>query len=492
MRARIDRPVSGGRCYYPWHCGEVISSDRQALKVGAAKLVVDGSDESLIRKAEFSLSPGRTKSRALEALLDWSREVYNGALQHRRDAWQVAQVSISRFDQFNEVPSLREVCPQVARFGIQPVRGAISRVDEAFAGFFRRMSDGQTPGYPRFKSRRRWRSAFYDEPTNWSLRGLAPDGATERRPALYVKGLGELALSKGAMRQLRRLLERSGEPRTLTITKTPAGAWRACVGFRGVEAKRLEPSEEVGGVDRGIWVSAALPDGTLLRCPSFLVQARRHIAALSQEREQHAKFSAEWRRANKAIAKAYRKAHYQSENWARHSAITIVADYGVIGLEDLSLVTMTKSAKGTIASPGKGVAQKKGLNRSLQDAALGRLAYWICVKAEEAGRRIWKVDPKNSSRQCAACGHTERDNRHRATFTCRKCAHCEHADVNAAQVISARAQAADARWREAGSPLLTRALPKNRRRNPAPPSVEQQDAGDVQYGAGSAPYAAVA
>jgi putative transposase len=398
----------------------VISSDRLALKVGSAKLVVDGANETLLRKAEFSLSPGRCQARALDALVEWSREVYNGSLQHRRDAWHRAKATIRRFDQFNEVPSLREVCPQVARFGQQPGRGAITRVDEAFAGFYRRTKEGHAPGFPRFKSRRRFRTVTYDEPVSWALRGI---GSTNSQPTLHLQGVGEIALSTKSVRQLQRLIDRGGEARTLSITKTASGAWRATVAFRSVKAERLAGNEQVGGVDRGIWVTAALPDGTLLRCPPFLRQARREIAALSREREQYSKFSLEWKRANKAMAKAYRKAHHRSENWARHSAIAIVASYGVISLEDLNLPNMTKSAKGTVERPGKGVAQKKGLNRSLQDAALGRLAYWICVKAEDAGRRVWKVDPKNSSRQCAACGHVEAGNRRRSRFICLCCGH---------------------------------------------------------------------
>jgi putative transposase len=93
----------------------------------------------------------------------------------------------------------------------------------------------------------------------------------------------------------------------------------------------------------------------------------------------------------------------------------------VIALEVLKLVNMTKSAEGE--APGKGVAQRKGLNRGLQDAALARLAYWMWVKAEEAGRRVWRVNPKDSSRECIACGHTEAANRCRGRFTCTKCAH---------------------------------------------------------------------
>jgi putative transposase len=260
---------------------DVISSDRQALKIGSSKLVVDGTDETLVRKAEFSLLPGRCQARALEALVRWSREAYNGSLQHRRDAWHRAKVPISRFDQFNEVPSSRDVCPEVARFGNQPVRGAISRVDDAFAAFYRRTKEGQIPGYPRFKSLRRFRTVTYDEPINWALRGMGATNSSPRnhaQPALYLQGVGQIALSKKSVRQLMRLIDRGGEARTLNITKTASGAWRATVAFRGVSAERLPRNDQVGGVDRGIWVTAALPDGTLLRCPPFLRQARQEIA----------------------------------------------------------------------------------------------------------------------------------------------------------------------------------------------------------------------
>jgi transposase len=136
--------------------------------------------------------------------------------------------------------------------------------------------------------------------------------------------------------------------------------------------------------------------------------------------------------------------------------------------------------------------QKNCLNRSLQDAALGRLAYWICVRAQDAGRRVWMADPKNSSRQCAPCGHSEAANRHGSRFACLGCGHAEHADVHATQVVTARGQAADTRWKGSGRPLLTRPVPKGRRPQPAP-AVRHRlgEAGEVVFGAGSAPHAVV-
>ena len=109
----------------------MIASDQTALRVGSAKLIVDGTDTALLRKAEISLRPSRGRARSLSQLLHLSRDIYNAALQHRRDAWQITRTavqptSISRFDQFNEVKGLKEVCPAIVRFGVNPVRGAIS------------------------------------------------------------------------------------------------------------------------------------------------------------------------------------------------------------------------------------------------------------------------------------------------------------------------------------------------------------------------------
>ena len=201
----------------------MIASDQQAPRVGSAKLIVDGADTTLVRKAEISLGASRVQARSLNQLLHLSREIYNGALQHRRDAWLMTKnssspTSISRFDQFNEIKELREVCPTIGRFGTRPVRGAISRVDEAYGAFFRRVKAGQTPGYPRFKSRDRFRTIFYDEPRGWALRGVAvrPPGIGGRPAkgvplALYVQGVGDIPLGKAAVRQFRRLLARGGE-----------------------------------------------------------------------------------------------------------------------------------------------------------------------------------------------------------------------------------------------------------------------------------------
>jgi putative transposase len=58
---------------------------------------------------------------------------------------------------------------------------------------------------------------------------------------------------------------------------------------------------------------------------------------------------------------------------------------------------MTRSAAGTIEKPGRNVAAKSGLNKSILDAGWGVFFAILTDKAESAGRTVIAVDPRNTS-----------------------------------------------------------------------------------------------
>jgi putative transposase len=69
-----------------------------------------------------------------------------------------------------------------------------------------------------------------------------------------------------------------------------------------------------------------------------------------------------------------------------------------------------------------------------------QLRTFLAYKARLAGVSLTLVDPKNTSRTCAVCGHCDKKNRKsQAQFRCQACAHQDHADINAARNIRARA-----------------------------------------------------
>jgi putative transposase len=76
----------------------------------------------------------------------------------------------------------------------------------------------------------------------------------------------------------------------------------------------------------------------------------------------------------------------------------------------------------------------------LHSWAFAQLGAFLVYKAKLAGVPLVAVDPKNTSRECAECGHTDTGNRpNQSTFRCLACGHAEHADINAARVIAGRA-----------------------------------------------------
>lgn len=457
----------------------VISSRQKAPKHGCGHLLVDGIDETLARKATFAFNPSRRQERLLLELLAVCCETYNAGLEERRAAFRhPSRTKVTVFDQFNQLAWLRSHRPDVFAFGLQPIRGTLRRLDDAYGAFLRRCANGETPGFPRFRSRARFDTAYWAEPTSWKVElGPAsdPNGAT-----LYLQGVGTVRLPKSAVRQCRRFFERGGKATTLTVTRHRAGKgwkWRAVVCFTGVQAEKVDRHDDLDddlvrltGVDRGVAVTAAISEGHLLTMPPVWVAARDEIAELQRQCATKKKYSRAWRTLNRRIARLYGKASRVADNWARETARQLVDNSDVVVLEDLRLANMTRSAKGTVEEPGTNVAAKRALNKKMSEAALGRLRHRICTRAEEAGCRVWVVPAHHTSKTCPSCGHVSKDNRAtRDRFECVECRHADHADVNAAVNIAARGATAEAAWRAAGSPPLAR--PKARLRRRKEPAV---------------------
>ena len=131
-------------------------------------------------------------------------------------------------------------------------------------------------------------------------------------------------------------------------------------------------------------------------------------------------------------------ANVRSDAW--HKITTyLVKTYDFVFIEDLNLKNMTKSATGTLANPGSNVAQKRGLNRSLQRVGLGIPREQLAYKAVANNRVFLAVRPHYSSQECSECGYTSKENRKsQAVFSCQACGHSQNADMNAALVLIKR------------------------------------------------------
>jgi putative transposase len=236
-----------------------------------------------------------------------------------------------------------------------------------------------------------------------------------------------------------------GTVRNVTVSRR-ADRWFVSLQTERVVTKPVHPLDPVDsaiGIDMGVKVFAALAakngkDPDPLEALDSFRRHERKLAHLQRELARKQKFSGRWKKQKSRIARMYRKIADVRNDFLHKASTKLCKNHALICVEDLKIVNMTKSAKGTSASPGKHVAAKSGLNKAILDQGWGEFRRQLAYKLAWSGGTLIRVDPKNTSRKCAACGHTEKENRiSQAKFVCRRCGHADNADHNAARNILA-------------------------------------------------------
>src|ERR1700742_1009317 len=116
-----------------------------------------------IKAFKYRIYPSRAQVITLERTLGLCCELYNAALQERRDAWRINRKSVSCFDQINQLPEIKVVRPDLKEVYSQVLYDVLQRLDKGFDAFFRRIKNGEKPGFPRFRSRSRYNSFTYSQ-----------------------------------------------------------------------------------------------------------------------------------------------------------------------------------------------------------------------------------------------------------------------------------------------------------------------------------------
>jgi len=112
-----------------------------------------------VRRAyRFRAYPTSGQAPRLTQCLRDHQQLYNAALEERREAWRMCRVSIRYGQQSAQLKEIRAADPDQSRWSFSSQQATLRRLDKAFAAFYRRGKTGAKPGYPRFRSVDRWDS----------------------------------------------------------------------------------------------------------------------------------------------------------------------------------------------------------------------------------------------------------------------------------------------------------------------------------------------
>lgn len=325
---------------------------------------------------------------------------------------------------------------------------------------------GRRVGYPRFHAKGRSRDSFalFHDVKRPSLR---PDGYRRLVLPEKISGArgGSIRLHGNVRKLARRIAKGTARIQSVTISRGGRRWWASILAKEQVEVPdrptRAQRAAGPVGVDVGVHHYAALSTGQIIDNPRHLRAAAARLAraqrALARtgwwlldsngdvvgysrktpRRGVRKKPTAGRLKAQARVARLH--ADLAERRATTQHALTkhLATRHELVAVEDLNVAGMTASAKGTLEAPGRNVAAKSGLNRSILDVGFGEIRRQLDYKTRWYGSRLVLADRyAPTSKTCSTCG-TARAKLSLAEreYLCTSCGMRMDRDVNAARNI---------------------------------------------------------
>ncbi|MBO0774236.1 MAG: transposase [Actinobacteria bacterium] len=378
------------------------------------------------RAYKFRAYPTRLQQgRALRLLADHC-DLYNAALQERRDAWGMQRASISYGIQSAQLREIRATDPEgQGRHSFTAQQQTLRRLNTVFTAFYRRAAAGKA-GYPRFKPYSRFDQVTF----------VAGDGAK------WIAGTGRWArasLQAVGSVKVHRHRPVPGKVKALQL-KREHRRWYVIV-IAEAKPVSLPASGRSVGVDLGVARFLTTSDGEVIANPRFLAASQQIIADLQRRKERARRGSGNRKRIRRQLAREWRRVRNRRRDFHHKTARALATSCDVIALEKLNTAGMTRRPAPVPDGNGgwlpNGASAKSGLNKMILDAGWAQFAKILAGKAESAGRQVIFVNPAGTSITCYTCGQSC-DRPRQDTVTCLRCGPAD-ADLNGARNIYARA-----------------------------------------------------
>lgn len=355
------------------------------------------------------LYPTKPQLKDLEEHLNRTRELYNAALQERREAYKKAGKTVTAFEQMRSLVLVKEGRPEYRRIHAHVLQGVIAQLDRAFESFFRRVRAGEKAGYPRFKGKDRWNSFHFKQVRDHSRDTWFGPGKPVGPNRIYLPYIGNVKI-----RWHRSL---AGQPKTLTI-KRDGEHWYA-VYVCEVEPQPLPATGGEVGIDLGVNPNFLITsDGEFVPAPHYYRKAEAKLRRQQRVVSRRKRGSSGRKKALAALKRLHRKVRNQRKDFHHKIARKLLQAYDTIYHENLSLRAMSRSR----------------LSKSILDVGWGQFLNILSSKAAEAGKRVVGVNPAYTSQVCSGCGQVQKVPIGRP-YECGACGLVIHRDVNAARNV---------------------------------------------------------
>ena len=353
---------------------------------------------------KFRIYPNRKQEKKLEIALDQACFLYNQLLDIHQQIYLGEERTLTEFDMNYLLKDF-----ETKQLYSQVKQNIPKRISDAFKHFFRRVKNGENPGFPKFHKR-----IFYSSIT-------FPQYKKEIYPnnRLYIPKIGMVKIKKHR--------EIEGNMKTLTIKKGN-NEWYANFSCDEVPMEKVENNfkSEIEGIDVGIKKFLVCSNGDEFDNLKFLKRSEKKLVRLQRQHSKKKRGSKNRKKSTIKLAKQHTKIKRQREDFHKKLTRQLTSEIKYIGIEDLNI---------------KGMVRNHCLAKSISDAGWGQFfSYLKYYKTIFDGEiiKIGRFEP--TSQICSSCGNRQNMTLDKRTYNCESCGLSIDRDLNASINIKNKAR----------------------------------------------------
>jgi putative transposase len=352
---------------------------------------------------KYPLFPDKITQQKLAEALDACRWLYNNLLEKINNARENG-IKLKTYDTRNMIPSLKLENPKLNQVYSKVLQMVNYTIWSNIKGLSAAKNNGRKIGHIRFKG-----YGWYNT-LNYNQSGFKLD---QDHGLLHLSKIGDIRI---------KLYRRTEGCIKAVIIKREDKRWFAIV-QANQEVQPLPETEEAIGLDVGLTSFVVDSEGNDIENPRCAEQSADRLAKLQKKLARAEKRSNNRRTLKDKVAKLHKRINCQRDDFLHKLSRMYVNDFDVICVEDLDV---------------KGLKEKghnNGMHRSIHDASWSKFIFMLSYKAQSAGRKLIKVDPRNTTQRCSACGGIVKKDLSVRVHECPYCGFSCNRDYNASRNI---------------------------------------------------------
>jgi putative transposase len=393
---------------------------------------------------KFELMPDGEQQRDIRRFAGSRRFIYNKALALQKANFDAGGKFIGYVAMANLIPEWKKEFEWLKQSPSQALQQSLKDLERAFKNFFEKRAD-----FPRFKKRGTGDSFRFPQ-------GFEIDQGNSR--------IKQPKLGWVRYRNSRDIL---GEAKNITVSQS-GGKWFASIQTEREVEHPIPAATSAIGIDMGVVRFATLSDASFIAPLGSFKKHEQRLKKYQRRMSRKVKFSKNWHKAKRKVQNIHTRIGNARRDFLHKATTEISKNHAMVAIEDLQVRNMSKSSKGTTEAPGKNVAAKSGLNKTILDQGWFEFRRQLEYKLNWNGGILIPVPAHYTSQTCPVCGHVAKENRQtQARFACVDCGHEENADVVGAMNVLARGHRVAACGEEgSGSGRKTRTKPASVKQEP--------------------------